>query len=276
MDKWMKRLNIFGTLVVLVCTIAVSYSHTIELFESAGYRGVLAHMGVIAIETTFLLGAFNIVHARLRGDRPGWPTVAAGAFGLGIVGWSNVSAGWPYGWPGVIIGAAIPVSLFISEANLAMFLRGRRPGRAAEQKAKTAEHVKSNDGQVSGQVAETPGSAGKVADDVTGRQIETADQPAETDGRTDIQPAGQSDSRTEHRPAGQPDNVAEKKSAGRKRKSADQNSGHVLEKAIEEVDRHYREYGEPPSIRGLARKIGCSRYMADRALDEWRARKMAG
>ena len=91
--------------------------------------------------------------------------------------------------------------------------------------------------------------------------------------------AGQSDSPAEPRPVGQSDNVAEmaeKKSAGRKAKSADRNFGRVLEEAIKEVDRHYREHGKPPSIRGLARKIGCSRYMADRALDEWRARKMAG
>ena len=138
---FMTGINILGTATVMLCTIVVSYNHTIELFEAAGYRGWMAHVAVIAFELTFFLGGLNVVVARLRGDPLKWPEILGGVLGLFIVGWNNVKAGWPYGFPGVILGGIIPVNLFVSEANLSLSIlrtqRKREASRTEREKPPT-------------------------------------------------------------------------------------------------------------------------------------------
>lgn len=117
----MRVLNVLGASLVLVCALVVSFNHSISLFIAGGF-GALAVWGVVGVETTFLLGALNIVVARMRHQSPGWPAYAAGALGTVLVGWSNVAAGLPYGWTGVLLGAAIPLALLISEGMLSRAL----------------------------------------------------------------------------------------------------------------------------------------------------------
>lgn len=114
----MRALNIVGGSIVLVCVVAVSYSHTLALFGMGGFTGIFQHMAVIAVEVTFLLGALNMVVSRFKGRHPGIPAIIGGLFGVGIVGWGNIEAGVNYGIHGVLLGAAIPISLIIAEAIL--------------------------------------------------------------------------------------------------------------------------------------------------------------
>ena len=114
----MRLINTLGAAITLMCSIVVSYNHTVALFEAGGYRGWMAHLGVVSVEGSFALGVFNLIFARLQGEPPGWPPVAGGIFGVCIVGWSNIAAGWQHGLPGVLLGLAIPISMVISEANL--------------------------------------------------------------------------------------------------------------------------------------------------------------
>lgn len=114
----MRALNIVGGSIVLVCVVAVSYSHTLALFGMGGFTGIFQHMAVIAVEVTFLLGALNMVVSRFKGRHPGIPAILGGLFGVSIVGWGNIEAGVNYGIHGVLLGAAIPISLIIAEAIL--------------------------------------------------------------------------------------------------------------------------------------------------------------
>lgn len=114
----MRALNIVGGSIVLICVVAVSYSHTLALFGMGGFTGIFQHMAVIAVEVTFLLGALNMVVSRFKGRHPGIPAIIGGLFGVGIVGWGNIEAGVNYGIHGVLLGAAIPISLIIAEAIL--------------------------------------------------------------------------------------------------------------------------------------------------------------
>lgn len=114
----MRVLNVLGAFLVLICNLVVSFNHTLELFRAGGFKGTLAPIGVIAVETTFILGALNLVVSRLKGVSPGGPAIMGGLLGVALVTWSNVRAGWSYGLEGILLGLATPVSLVISEAIL--------------------------------------------------------------------------------------------------------------------------------------------------------------
>jgi hypothetical protein len=131
-----KALNITGAFMVLVCNLVVSYNHSIQLFQSGGFSGWMAHVAVIGAETTFIIGALNIVVSRLKGHPPGVPSILAGLLGVGLVSWSNVSAGWGYGLTGVLLGLATPASLVIAEAMISRVI--------LQSKSKTGKAVKDN------------------------------------------------------------------------------------------------------------------------------------
>lgn len=120
----------------MVCVVAVSYSHTLALFGMGGFTGIFQHMAVIAVEVTFLLGALNMVVSRFKGQHPGIPAIIGGLFGVGIVGWGNIEAGVNYGIHGIVLGAAIPISLIIAESILSKaILQRMKEGQAKEQPA---------------------------------------------------------------------------------------------------------------------------------------------
>jgi hypothetical protein len=114
-NKW----NILLSLLILLVTLFISYHHSVALFELGGFEGVYAHLGVISAELTFLQGAMNIIIARLQGKKPGAPATMAGLLGLLLVGLSNVMAGIDFGIIGIVLGAAVPVALLVSESMLA-------------------------------------------------------------------------------------------------------------------------------------------------------------
>jgi len=121
----MRGLNIFGAMVVLAANLYVSFNHTLDLFESAGFTGNRAVVATIGAEAGFLVGVVNLVVARFKGIQPGWPAKASGVLGLFLVGWSNVAAGWPYGVVGVALGLYIPAMMFATEANLGWSLSNK-------------------------------------------------------------------------------------------------------------------------------------------------------
>lgn len=127
----MRWFSIIGSLVVLVCVVVVSYSHTYALMESVGFRGVFGHFAVIAFEALFLVSVTNIVFAKTKGVPPGTPLYLGSFLGLSVVFWGNVRAGMVYGITGAIIGGLIPVTLVVGESILAFSLIAAR--RAEEQ-----------------------------------------------------------------------------------------------------------------------------------------------
>src|SRR5690606_30025602 len=100
----MKAINIIGAFTVLACNLVVSFSHTLGLFRAGGFSGGLEIIATVGVETVFIMGALNIVVARLRGVSPGVPAILGGLLGVALVSWSNVSAGWEYGITGILLG----------------------------------------------------------------------------------------------------------------------------------------------------------------------------
>lgn len=145
----MKAINIIGAFTVLACNLVVSFSHTLDLFRAGGFSGGLEIIATVGVETVFIMGALNIVVARLRGVSPGAPAVMGGLLGVVLVSWSNVAAGWEYGWPGVLLGLATPASLIVAEAILSReIVQRREAGRKWEESREdTTTHSPTPDGE---------------------------------------------------------------------------------------------------------------------------------
>ena len=167
----MRWFSIIGSLVVLVCVVVVSYSHTYALMESVGFHGVFGHFAVIAFEALFLVSVTNIVFAKTKGVPPGTPLYLGSFLGLSVVFWGNVRAGMVYGITGAIIGGLIPVTLVVGESILAFSLIAAR--RAEEQ----AGAGQAGDRQVEQQAGETDRQAGSTRP--AGNQADQAGGQAE-------------------------------------------------------------------------------------------------
>ena len=128
----MKAINIIGAFLVLVCNLVVSFHHSIDLFRAGGFGG-LAIVAVVGVEVTFLLGALNLVVARMKRQPPGAPAVAGGLLGTGLVAWSNVAAGWEYGLVGILLGLATPASLLVAEGILSRAIIHKTPATSKHQ-----------------------------------------------------------------------------------------------------------------------------------------------
>jgi hypothetical protein len=125
--------------VVLICNLIVSFNHSLELFRSGGFRGELAYLSVIAAETTFILGALQIVVSRLRGESPGLPAWLGGILGVGLVSWSNVKAGWEFGIVGILLGLATPLSLVVAEMIVSRALLQRSTNQVEDDSTSASE-----------------------------------------------------------------------------------------------------------------------------------------
>ena len=102
----------------------------------------MAHVAVIGAETTFILGALNIVVARSRGVSPGAPAILGGLLEVALVSWSNAAAGWSYGLPGILLGLATPASLIVAEAMISREILHRRSAMENSEKEKVEATTK--------------------------------------------------------------------------------------------------------------------------------------
>jgi len=227
----MRGLNIFGAMVVLAANLYVSFNHTLDLFESAGFTGNRAVVATIGAEAGFLVGVVNLVVARFKGIQPGWPAKASGVLGLFLVGWSNVAAGWPYGVVGVALGLYIPAMMFATEANLGWSL-SNKPTK--------------EDGQT------TPSKA---------------DQPTKTTNQD--QPATKVVGR-EDKPTSKPSNVVDMADRKAK-KTTTSTRGKADPRLVEKLKEFIEKEGRFPSEREFAIYADVSRYQARKAIKEYKA-----
>lgn len=143
----MKKINlyqaaVFGTFVVFICNMAISYLHALVLFQEIGnFPGIFAHIAVIAFDTVFALSVLIISTGLMRKSRIGWQVWAAFLFGLFMTSWSNIRASmgeeWIYlvtgqfdmisavGWESLIAGASTPTALVSVEFLLAWMVSNK-------------------------------------------------------------------------------------------------------------------------------------------------------
>lgn len=238
----MRGLNIFGAMVVLAANLYVSFNHTLDLFESAGFTGNRAVVATIGAEAGFLVGVVNLVVARFKGIQPGWPAKASGVLGLFLVGWSNVAAGWPYGVVGVALGLYIPAMMFATEANLGWSL-SNKPTK--------------EDGQTTTSKADQPTKTTNQ-DQPTAKAVGQKDKPTSkptsaTNGREDT-----------NQTTNKPSNVVDMANRKSTRGKADP-------RLVEKLKEFIEKEGRFPSEREFAIYADVSRYQARKAIKEYKA-----
>ena len=262
----MRVFNILGGLGVLLCNIVVSYNHSIELFQSGGYEGWMAHVAVIGAETTFILGALNIVVARLRGVSPGAPAILGGLLGVALVSWSNAAAGWSYGLPGILLGLATPASLIVAEAMISREILHRRAAMENSEKEKVEATTKErklveNAAEVSTSnnlsISSTTSTPMEVEKNISPSAPSTLSTPVKVS--TPMVEEKQENSRLHiELEEAKEENLEEKR--------------HLMEKAVAEkiAMEIYQEEGRLPGRKRLMEKAGVSEWEARKILQELR------
>lgn len=113
-------------LVVLLCSFTVSFVHSMALFESFGFNasipipflGLQIPLSIVAtviIELVFLTATGIIIYSKINGLKVRRYTIAGSVFGIVMVGWSNIASTSVYGIGGWLIGASIPLSVWLVE-----------------------------------------------------------------------------------------------------------------------------------------------------------------
>ncbi len=67
----MRAWSIFLGVVIFLCVVSVSFSHTVDLYQRVGFALWEAVGITIAVETTFFLSGWSILWHRYRGQKPG-------------------------------------------------------------------------------------------------------------------------------------------------------------------------------------------------------------
>lgn len=87
----MRIISVLFGLVIFLCVVTVSFSHTVALYERVGFVQWEAILITCAVETTFLLSAWTILWYRNKGQKPGGPAYAGFLYGIVIVLFSNAA-----------------------------------------------------------------------------------------------------------------------------------------------------------------------------------------
>ena len=242
----MRFFNIIGAFGVLTCNIIVSYNHSIELFQSGGFHGWMAHVAVIGAETTFILGALNIVVARLRGVSPGAPAVLGGLLGVALVSWSNAAAGWSHGLPGILLGLATPASLIVAEAMLSREILQRRAAMERAERERAERRTEERKPEGSAKVSTPAKDSTPVIPTTPSTPAKVFAPVVEEKGRLQVEREEKREEKENRRP------VVEKEGAAR-----------IAMKI-------YREEGKLPGRKRLMEEAGVSEWEARKTLQELR------
>ena len=273
----MRVFNILGGLGVLLCNIVVSYNHSIELFQSGGFEGWMAHVAVIGAETTFILGALNIVVARSRGVSPGAPAILGGLLGVALVSWSNAAAGWSYGLPGILLGLATPASLIVAEAMISKEILHRRSAMENLEKGKveaTTEEQKlvENDAEVS--ISNNLSIPSTTS--IPSTSMETESTSPSTSSTTSNKLSGSSASSTSSTPSIPMVKKLEKVEKKEKHHQMEENRAVEREQEKQEGNRTSTSKAESKAMEIYeqeGRLPGRKRLMEEAGVSEWAARK---
>lgn len=85
----MRTWSIILGVVIFLCVVSVSFSHTVDLYQRVGFVRWEATVFTIAVETTFLLSGWSILWYRNKGEKPSGSAYAGFIYGVILVLFSN-------------------------------------------------------------------------------------------------------------------------------------------------------------------------------------------
>lgn len=291
----MRAWSIFLGVVIFLCVVSVSFSHTVELYQRVGFALWEAIVFTIAVETTFFLSAWTIMWRRNKGENPSGSAYAGFLYGIVLVLFSNSAytvglntlfenniAQWG-------LALSVVLGVLIAESIISQNLINRSANQSARQVAELANQPTSQPisqpvgqdqpvnhlaDQPHSQVAESashqPGGqsdrpANKMADQPSAsNRLATKNNVVDMAGRRANRPA------TKKAASNQP--ATDQKSATSQPATDQSATGRPTTGAdpevVEVAERYFKENGELPSQRQLADMARCSRYKAAKAIDE--------
>lgn len=291
----MRTWSIILGVVIFLCVVSVSFSHTVDLYQRVGFVRWEATVFTIAVETTFLLSGWSILWYRNKGEKPSGSAYAGFIYGVILVLFSNSAytvgldelfenkiAQW-------VLALSVVLGVLIAESIISQNLINRSANQSARQVAELANQPTSQPisqpvgrdqpvnhlaDQPHSQVAESashqPGGqsdrpANKMADQPSAsNRLATKNNVVDMAGRRANRPA------TKKAASNQP--ATDQKSATSQPATDQSASGRPTTGAnpevVEVVEKYYKENGELPSQRKAAEMADCSRYQAAKAIDE--------
>lgn len=145
----MRFILITSSFFILICSMVISFSHTLDFFHDAGYQGIFAILAVAAVEVAFLSFALALLTSRVRGVKPGWSTVLGCLVCTVFITWTNIRNGIGLGIEGIMAGIIVPFLLVIVEATLSKEL---------SSKSKHEQPAQTEQPEQNGEQAEQPRS----------------------------------------------------------------------------------------------------------------------
>lgn len=114
----------FGAYLILLCNVIISYVHCLQLFMDLVYfpSPLLYHVGVVSLDTVFILSVIVLTESRGRGVPPWFCLI----FGLSFTLWSNIRDALKVGnWEGVAVGASTVAALLLIKILLTWMERNK-------------------------------------------------------------------------------------------------------------------------------------------------------
>lgn len=265
----MRKWSIIFGLIIFVCVVTVSFSHTVDLYERVGFKQWEAFLITVAVETTFLLSGWSILWYRNKGRKPGGPAYAGFLYGVVLVLFSNSAytvgldvlfenkiAQW-------VLALSVVFGVLIAEAIISRNLvRLREQGNEqtvgqtndANQGEQTNTEKERTVKQTNNQTNES--SKQDKSEQTTPDKQTNSKQ---TNWQTNEQSGKQTDKQTASTTYG--------KHANKQRSKQTQTD---IAKVYDEAIRYRKEKGTLPSVRTLATLAGCSNHRAYKVLQELR------
>lgn len=258
--------NIVAGSLIALCVLILSYTHTTALFDRAGYTGIFAHIGVIGFEMTFILGTVTVIWSKWIGQKIAVSSRFVFALGVIVNLYSNITSGIAKnGQPlvfwiikgiaideAVLIGALIPLLIVSAEMVVQDAIFKHRASQEGEQTLERTEELIDNEvlvDEVSDKIIE---SENEILQTVETVETEIAiDEPIEI---------------------GQPSTeLVEEDQTEVESKQSKRSSKQTKEVARAVAQAHFLQTGEHLSVRDLADKVDCSRYMAQKVINSLKA-----
>jgi len=286
----MRKWSIIFGLVIFVCVVTVSFSHTVDLYERVGFKQWEAILITVAVEATFLLSGWSILWHRYRGQKPGGPAYAGFLYGVVLVLFSNSSytvgldvlfANKVAQW---VLALSVVFGVLIAEAIISrnlVRLREQENEQTAEQTDeqtagqtnKTNSNEQTNSAKQGEQTNTEKEQTVKQTNNQTNesnkqdkREQTTPDKQTnskQTNRQTNEQSGKQTDKQTASTTYGK---HANKQTNKQRSKQTQTDNAKVYDEAI----RYRKEKGTLPSVRTLASLAGCSNHRAYKVLQELR------